>query len=755
VACSATVNTTAENLLRLLAELPEEERQRVLAEAVTEHGEGEGVVGWTPTLFLLCFLFAATYFAYVIHHEFNRFNKLPSGGPASFPNFLKYRFGLWYSRTRGAAAVVLVALSVALLVVGGIVHAFITEDSIGNSLWSSWTWIASPDGGGSAETYGGRLMGIFVSLGGMLIFAMLMSVVSAKFEEMLDTFKNAGLPVIEGGHTVILGWNPMVPYLVGELCEGAESSGGGVIVVLSPMAKVDVEELIEDSEVDCKNSIVTVRSGDRRKKEDLEMVALESAAVVIVVSKDGVSREDSDARQINSLLAMRAARWPSKGRCIVQCQLVTNRMLFGSLCYSEDNAVVVTGDFLGALLVKSTQEKGLARAITQLLGFDGSEFYVTEVMGTAGIKFNELLFGLPGVVPVGVVRADGKPELLPPMETCLTGDEQLLLLADDVSALPAHVDMKAVESAKAVSVIPIVQEVAQPSGVVADTQPSTVIILGWNEAVGAILAMLDNVLSKGSIVVIYSPYGETSRIEFIKLALKRRGKECYQNFEIQHLTGSLCARTPLKTLPLNVASKIFVLADSTISMPREKDGSTLAAVVQIKDIIWEMGRQDEPIIVPQILLQTSEEQFINIGICESVLSDRLSGMICAVVAVNPQMQSIIEELLSDTGCDVCIHYLSDYPALNGQSGNALPVMTFNEIMAMAARAGEVAIGWRPSGRNADDWIMNPQERWAPQACSEAAQVVTLRRPPPGKGSMKSTEVHELKRKASRNNWQSK
>jgi len=728
VACSATDNTTAEKVLRLLRELPQEERQRVLAEAVTERGEEEGGVGWTETVFLLCFLVAATYFVYVFHAEVIRFKRLQSDDSKSFSNFLKYRFGLWYSRTSGAAPVVLVTLSVVLLGVGGIVHTFVTDDPIGSSLWNAWTWIAAPDGGGSAETYGGRFLGIFVSLGGMLIFAMLMSMVSAKFEEMLDTFKHAGLPIIEGGHTVILGWNSMVPYLVGELCEGAESRGGGVIVVLSPMAKTDVEELIEDSEVDCKNSIVTVRSGDRRKKEDLEMVALESAAVVIIVSKDGVSREDSDARQINSLLAMKSARWPSKGRCVVQCQLRPNVKLFEKLCYSEDNAVVVTGDFLGALLVKSSMQKGLARAITQLLGFDGSEFYVAKVMGTAGMTFDELLFGLPGVVPVGLARADGKLELLPPMEIRLTGDEKLLLLAEDVSTLPACVDRMAVGSASQANMIPTTREVVQVNGMMADTQRNTIIILGWNEAVGAVLVQLDYVLSKGSIVVIYSPYSATNRMEFIKAALKRRGKECFQNFEIQHLTGALCARTPLKSLPLDVASRVFVLADCTVSEPRDADGSALAAVVQIKDIIFEMGHKVDPIIMPQILMESSEDQFSNIGICDSVLSNRLSGMICAVVAVNPSMQSVIEELLSDTGCDVCIRSLSDYPALRGQSKGTPQAVKFNEVIARAARAGEVAIGWRPSGKDGDDWIMNPPERSTPQACSAATQVVVLRKP---------------------------
>jgi len=68
---------------------------------------------------------------------------------------------------------------------------------------------------------------------------------------------------------VILGWSPILPILLGELCIAAESRGGAVFVLLTQLPKPELEDWLQDQGVDFKNSTVVVRSGQENCKETL------------------------------------------------------------------------------------------------------------------------------------------------------------------------------------------------------------------------------------------------------------------------------------------------------------------------------------------------------------------------------------------------------------------------------------------------------------------------------------------------------
>ena len=207
------VSPLVKAVLGIMFQLPKEVRDGVLKEVSTWMVEEQDVVvpslGWPALLVLGMSVLLTLSVVKEIWAQQQQFQKIQRSdyckAPASFTMYMWYRFGYWFSWTSGASTIVLGALSLSLLVSGCIVQTILTGCDVNGALWSAWIYTAAPNGGSSGTTVGERIVGAVVSVGGMLIAASLMSVVSSSFEDMLEGFREGRAPVAEGKHIVILG----------------------------------------------------------------------------------------------------------------------------------------------------------------------------------------------------------------------------------------------------------------------------------------------------------------------------------------------------------------------------------------------------------------------------------------------------------------------------------------------------------------------------------------------------------------------
>jgi len=299
------------------------------------------------------------------------------------------------------------------------------------------------------------------------------------------------------------------------------------------------------------------------------------------VTRAGSAREEADVITLTSLMTLRSNSWPSNGICFVQCQLVRNQGIFGRLA-KEGSKVLTTIDFVSDLLVQCSQQCGLADVVRSVFCFEGDEFYTKRIEGVEGRTFLEVLFALPGAFAIGIVETDGQVELVPPMQRRIESGEELVVLAADDSEIPD----RAMEGRGE-------QQIQQcwcslQSGQSIQEQPpfaqQTIIIVGWNEMLGAMIVELDRGVGPGSTLVIHSPVSVAEREHFFEVAQKRRNHQC-KNLTFKHTLGSLGARFMLEELPFEMASAIIVLADSKVLKAEDSsaaDAQTLAACVQIQ-----------------------------------------------------------------------------------------------------------------------------------------------------------------------------
>eukprot|EP00747_Dinoflagellata_sp_TGD_P074033 gnl/TRDRNA2_/TRDRNA2_158161_c1_seq1.p1 gnl/TRDRNA2_/TRDRNA2_158161_c1~~gnl/TRDRNA2_/TRDRNA2_158161_c1_seq1.p1 ORF type:complete len:218 (-),score=31.40 gnl/TRDRNA2_/TRDRNA2_158161_c1_seq1:84-698(-) len=85
-----------------------------------------------------------------------------------------------------------------------------------------------------------------------------------------------------------------------------------------------------------------------------------------------------------------------------------------------------------------------------------------------------------------------------------------------------------------------------------------------------------------------------------------------------------------------------------------------------------------------------------------------------MVCENASISGVISNILSPVGCSFVIRDLSDYPAgkqLVAASEEDEFTVSFNEIAAIVALNGEIALGWSEEGSGATGpWEFNPKDR---------------------------------------------
>ena len=91
---------------------------------------------------------------------------------------------------------------VALFSVGGDISL-----SLQDAVWLSWTYVADAGNHADSTGWGRRCVAVCVSIGGMLIFALMVGLVTESISEKVDSLKKGRSDVIERNHTLILGWS--------------------------------------------------------------------------------------------------------------------------------------------------------------------------------------------------------------------------------------------------------------------------------------------------------------------------------------------------------------------------------------------------------------------------------------------------------------------------------------------------------------------------------------------------------------------
>lgn len=667
----------------------------------------------------------------MISREKEEFSKnFPGSDDSHFYEFLEYRFTDWFLRVKAAPVIVLVGLSLGVIVCASFLYAMLVGGTPSRALFKMFVWAAAASA--DSGSLGGRFIGILVTVAGLIILSLLLGIVADAFASWMRSMRMGMTDVIEGGHVVILGLTECTRCLLEELALAKESDGGATFVLLAAGNKEEIENEIKAMQMDLKNSRLIIRTGRPFVIRDLSKVAVGTASQVILLADTSVSREESDAKSIRALLAMKCKEWPVNGAITVQCCSEANRELMSTMYDKVE--VVVVGDIVAKLMVNTARQPGLAGVFGMMLGFDGDEFYSEEWENLKGMTFRDAIFRFPDAVALGLFNEKGECKLNPGWDYRLEEGDSIIVLAEDNDTYKAEDEPYFdVEGFKSRSARQGGDELPRKrSEGLDDENTGKVLILGWNDKLSTLLVKLDGVQEYPTTVEIYSPRPVEDREEAIEniVALKKP----FKNLTIKNLqvdNDMFTSRLELERLNHETHEKIFILADvdmDTRSGADEKTVCLLSQLQYIRQTMTKRGKKMPTTFNPVVeMCEDSTKEHLNIcGLNNLVHSVSLVAQALAAVAEDPKVNAIYSDLMSQTSNEFDICRFEEFLP----SGKRAPdMLSFGEATYRISLVTEaILVAWSDGEVDGQmQWTMNPKDKITPRRWTSKDRCVVIRR----------------------------
>ncbi|ONK78617.1 uncharacterized protein A4U43_C02F20690 [Asparagus officinalis] len=649
---------------------------------------------------------------------------------------LAYQVDLFLSVHPYAKPLALLLATLLLICLGGLALFGVTDDSLADCLWLSWTYVADSgnhansvgigpklwlswtyvaDSGNHANSVGigPKFVSVSISFGGMLIFAMMLGLVSDAISEKFDSLRKGKSEVVEKNHTLILGWSDKLGSLLNQLAIANESLGGSIVVVMAERDKEEMELDIAKMEFDFKGTSVICRSGSPLILADLKKVSVSTARAVVVLAEDG-NADLSDARALRTVLSLNGVKEGLRGHIVVELSDLDNEVLV-KLVGGDIVETVVAHDVIGRLMIQCARQPGLAQIWEDILGFENCEFYIKRWPQLEGMQFEDILISFPDAIPCGIkVASCGGKIILNPDDSYVLqeGDEVLVIAEDDDSYAP--------------TTLPMVCGGYLPKDFIVPKSHERILLCGWRRDMENIIMVLDAFLAPDSELWMFNDVPENERER--KLVDGGLDFSRLENITLVNREGNAVIRRHLESLPLESFDSILILADESVEDSAiQADSRSLATLLLIRDIqakrlpyketlishvhrgnfsqgswIGEMQQaSDRSVIICEILDPRTKNLLSVSKISDYVLSNELVSMALAMVAEDRQINDVLEELFAEEGNELQIRpadiYLREEEELN-----------FYEIILRARQRKEIVIGYR--FENEEQAVINPPNK---------------------------------------------
>ena len=609
------------------------------------------------------------------------------------------RLRYWFDNTisRGPLALIgwLLALIAALVLTSSLlVYATGIAPEIGGrkpgffeTLWLNLMRTIDPGNvGGDEGSWQYLLAMLAVTASGILVFSTLIGVIFTGIDNKLTELRKGRSFVVEREHTIIFGWSSEIFSVIAELVVANESRRGACIAVLADKDKVEMEDEIRERVSNTGNTRVVCRTGDPIDVDDIEIVNPHDARSIIVLSPED---DEADSQVIKTILALtnnperREDPYHIVSRIRKQENLGVARMVGRS-----EVELVPVDDLIARITAQTCRQSGLSIVYTDLLDFGGDEIYFSHEPGLAGRTFGEALLAYDRSSIIGLRRKDGRIKLNPTMDTEISPEDAVILIAEDDSAIPnpenshPEVEFGAIREHR-----PRQQE------------PERTLILGWNDRAPTIIAQLDGYVPSGSEVTVVSHDAQGS------LAYDLR----HQTVDFR--AGNTTDRPTLDGLDVPSYDHVIVLGYADELDHEEADSRTLVTLLHLREIADQNGQSFS--IVSEMLDDRNRELAQITRADDFIVSDRLVSLMMCQVSENKELSSVFEDLIDPDGSELYLKPADEYV----KPGASL---TFYTVVEAARRRGEVAVGYRVKAETGD-----PDKSYGVHLNPDKAQRITF------------------------------
>jgi len=585
----------------------------------------------------------------------------------SFRERVSYWFDNWMAKGTLALMALLGIATVVLVVVIGMIawvllKAFPDEvndagDSPWDVLWGGLMRTLDPGTMGGDQGWLFRLLMLVITIGGLIIVASLIGIISGAFDSKVEELRKGRSRVLEEDHTLILGWSSKVFPIIHELSIANESRGKSAIVILADRDKVEMEDDIKAQVGPTGKTKIIVRSGDPMNLAELEVANPNNARSIIVLAPE--DDDDPDSVVIKTTLAVTNNPDRKSGEYHIVGELQEESNLEAARLVGKEEAHwILANDLISRIMVQTCRQSGLSVVYGELLDFDGAEIYFTRQPSLDGRSFFEAQLAFEDSMVMGIVT-DGKVVLNPATDHVLAERDSLIVIAedDDTIRLAASPGVARADS---------VSTVEPP-----EFGPETTLVLGVNDSLEAMLSELDDYSTPRSRVTVVASREEPPLPDF-------------RDIDITWEQGDPTSRRTLDALHPETFDHILVLAADDLP-PQRADAKTLITLLHLRDIADE---HDVDLNVVSEMLDDRNRELAEVTQADDfIVSDKLISLMLSQVSENKQLTEVFDILFRSEGSEIYLRPAGEYIALGE------PV-DFYTVIEAARRKGQTAIGHR-------------------------------------------------------------
>ena len=601
----------------------------------------------------------------------------------TFAERSRYWFDNWMSRGT-VALIALLGMTtfvfvVALAAVGTLLLPLVSDKrtndlSFGELIWGNLMRTLDPGTMGGDQEPGFRILMLIVTIGGLIIVASLIGIVSGAFDGKVEELRKGRSRVLENEHTLILGWSPKVFSIISELVLANESRGRSAIVVVADRDKVEMEDEIRAEVGKTGKTRVICRSGDPMNLNELELGSPHTARSVVIIAPEG--NDDPDSVVIKTALALTNNPNRRTDPYHIVGELRDPENLEAARLVGRDEAHwVLAGDLISRITVQTCRQSGLSVVYSELLDFGGDEIYFTEQPTLVGLSYFDTQAAFADSAVFGMVKA-GAVLLNPAADTVYEAGDQLVVIAEDDSTIKlaprGEADVTAIPALAAVPVV-----------------PERTLVLGFNAGLGAILHELNEYVPAGSSVTVVADIPEP-------------GLPSFPELQVRFERGDPTSRVVLDRLDVQLADHIIVLADKESPVQRA-DAKTLVTLLHLRDI---SERSDIDLNVVSEMLDDRNRELAEVTNADDfIVSDKLVSLMLTQLSENKKLTDVFDNLFSAEGAEIYLRPAEFYVAPGAE-------VDFYTVLEAARRRGETAIGYRVaahqhSGAHSYGVVVNP------------------------------------------------
>lgn len=590
---------------------------------------------------------------------------------ASFGARLKYSFD--NSMSRGPSALIgwlgLLSLVLILVIAGIVALAGIAPEDKGffDVLWMSLLRTLDPGTmGGDQGSWWFLFLMLAVTIGGIFIISTLIGVLTASIDTKLESLRKGRSRVIEEGHTAILGWSSQVFTIIPEIVEANANQPRSCVVVLADKDKVEMEDEIKSRCGSTGRTRVVCRRGDPMDMSDLEIVSLDTAKSILILSHEA---EDPDSDVIKTMLAITNNPKRKKEPYHIVAEIRDPKNVEVAKMVGKDEVeIVLVSDLVARVIAQTCRQSGLSVVYTELLDFGGDEIYFHEPEAKLiGKTFGESIPCYEQSTVIGLIPAGKTPLLNPPMGTSINEGDKLIVIAedDDTTKISGIEDY-------GIDYDSIVEKSSERK------EPERTLLLGWNWRAPLIINELNNYVAAGSEVTV------VAHLDECKEELDDKCLEC-KNLSINFKKESTTSRRALDSLNIPSYHHIILLCYSDSMGVQEADAQTLITLLHLREIAEASGRQFS--IVSEMIDVRNRNLAEVTRADDFIVSDRLVSLLMTQISENKYLNAVFTDVFDPEGSEIYLKPASDYVKVGAD-------VNFYTVIESARRRGHIAIGYK-------------------------------------------------------------